>query len=268
MADKKMTELDPLQNNLASEDLLHVVDSPDNAPVNKKVSVENFVGNINKTVGSADAAGKSLTKSTITVDAFNSASGYTGDLTALDSVVSATPGTPGAIVTNVYGAKFLANAGVSTLNTAATSVIAGAYIECDITNGVGTGFDAASRQYGLIVDVNDSQRATTGRAVKPNALLRLSDGTAAENSSESNSSSESGAGDMAFTVSHLMEMANVHLSSNGHAFIEGGEGMILRASNGASHTNSIRENFHKIRFHVNGEDMFLLATSNGETQTT
>ena len=49
MADKKMTELDNHQSNLASEDLLHVVDDPDNAPVNKKVSVENFVGNINKT---------------------------------------------------------------------------------------------------------------------------------------------------------------------------------------------------------------------------
>lgn len=267
MADKKMTELDNLQGNLASEDLLHVVDSPDNAPVNKKVSVENFVGNINKTVGTADAAGKSLTKSTITVDSFTSASGYTGDLVALDSMVSATPGTT-SIVTNVYGARFRANAGVAALNTAATSTIAGAYIEADITGGVGTGFNAASRQYGLIVDVNDSQRATTGRAVKPNALLRLSDGTAAENSNESNSSSESGAGDMAFTVSHLMEMANVHLSSNGHAFNESGEGMILRAANGASHTDSIHGNFHKIRFNVNGEDMFLLATSNGETLTT
>ena len=265
MADKKMTELDNLQGNLASEDLLHVVDSPDNAPVNKKVSVEDFVGNINKTVGTADATGKSLTKSTITVDSFTSASGYTGDLVALDSMVSATPGTT-SIVTNVYGARFKANAGVAVLNTAATSTIAGAYIEADITGGVGPGFNAASKQYGLIVDVNDSQRATTGRAVKPNALLRLSDGTAAENSAESNSSTE--LADMAFTVSHLVEMANVHLSSNGHAFIEGGEGMILRAANGATHTNSINENFHKIRFSVNGEDMFLLATSNGETLTT
>ena len=262
MADKKMTELDNLQGNLASEDLLHVVDSPDNAPVNKKVSVENFVGNINKTVGSADAAGKSLTKSAVTVGAFTSASGYTGDIKAVESTVSITPSTD-TIVTNVYGAKFLANAGVSTLNTAATSVIAGAYVECDITNGVGANFNAASKQYGLVVDVNDSQRATTGRAVKPNALLLLRDGTAAESAGESTNG-----GDLQYTVSHLMEMANVHLSSNGHAFIEGGEGMILRAANGATQTNSINENFHKIRFQVNGEDMFLLATSNGETLTT
>ena len=262
MADKKMTELENHQSNLASEDLLHVVDDPDNAPVNKKVSVENFVGNINKTVGSTDAAGKSLTKSTVTVDSFTSASGYTGDLVALDTMVSATPGTT-SIVTNVYGARFKANAGVAALNTAATSIIAGAYIEADITNGVGTGFNAGSKQYGVVVVVNDSQKATTGRAVKPNAMMLLKDDTASEASAET-----AHGGDLQYTVSHLMDMANVHLSSNGHAFIEGGEGMILRAANGATHTNSIRENFHKIRFHVNGEDMFLLATSNGETLTT
>lgn len=260
MADKKMTELDDLTTGIASEDLLHVVDSPDSSPVNKKVTVENFMGNQNKTLSSTDSAGHEHIKSTVTVG--TSTTTYSGDIAPVSTLVSATPGSD-TTVTNVYGAKVVANAGISTLNAAATSVFAGAYVEADITNGVGSVSGAlatGSRQYGLVVRVNDSVAATVPRAVKPNAMIQLKDDLAAQASAET-----AAGGSLQYTVSHLMDMANVHLSSNGASF-SGGEGMILRASN-SEPVNAIVENMHKVRVHVNGEDMFLLATSNAETQT-
>ena len=46
MADKKITALTDLGDNLASADLFHVVDDPSNTPVNKKVTAEDVFNNI------------------------------------------------------------------------------------------------------------------------------------------------------------------------------------------------------------------------------
>ena len=46
MADKKITALTDLGDNLASVDLFHVVDDPSNTPVNKKVTAEDVFNNI------------------------------------------------------------------------------------------------------------------------------------------------------------------------------------------------------------------------------
>ena len=51
MADKKITALTDLGDNLASVDLFHVVDDPSNTPINKKVTAEDVFNNIPSYLG-------------------------------------------------------------------------------------------------------------------------------------------------------------------------------------------------------------------------
>ena len=56
MADKKVTALTDLGDNIASADLFHVVDDPSVKPINKKIAAEDVFNNIPSFLGLKQAS--------------------------------------------------------------------------------------------------------------------------------------------------------------------------------------------------------------------
>ena len=56
MADKKVTALTDLGDNIASADLFHVVDDPSGTPINKKIAAEDVFNNIPSFLGLKQAS--------------------------------------------------------------------------------------------------------------------------------------------------------------------------------------------------------------------
>lgn len=89
MADKKITALSDLGSAVSGVDLLHVIDDPSGTPINKKISIQDLLGNLPSIVALggteqniAASTNVNITTSITTLDgaAFNAS--HTGSLTA------------------------------------------------------------------------------------------------------------------------------------------------------------------------------------------
>ena len=83
MADKKITALTDLSTGVAGADLLHVIDDPTGTPINKKVSVTDFINNLPSFIGFSNSV-ENIT------DGTQAAFGITTALTLLASNCSNT----------------------------------------------------------------------------------------------------------------------------------------------------------------------------------
>ena len=99
MADKKITALTDLGDNLASVDLFHVVDDPSNTPVNKKVTAEDVFNNIPSFLGLSQASQQLVSDGSTTIVVDTSSSITEIDATSAIATATLANGADGQIKT-------------------------------------------------------------------------------------------------------------------------------------------------------------------------
>ncbi len=124
MADKKITALTDLGDNLASVDLFHIVDDPSNTPVNKKVTAEDVFNNIPSFLGLKQ------TSQTITADGSSTTA---VDVTSAITEINATSATHSCAMADGSDGQIKMILNTSTSGTSAITITPASFSNSTIT---------------------------------------------------------------------------------------------------------------------------------------